>query len=383
MDGTVVKQGIMPQINSRGKALIVATTPNREPNWLDEACAKVNAETGETYFKSVTLAAVCPSCFEAGERSVCYHNAHRIPRHHSDEVTQMMKDLMDDEEMAAEELGGLSIQRHNCAFHTNNVRLLEESVPRSLSSLPGGTVVTSWDPSGGGPSRQAAMSILYHGPFRVIVGVEYEPLSDPETALSLVYNHSLKITRDPRFAKCRHIGVVEQNMGKLNAHVIQNEMKKAYRGYRMLTTCPAKHRRVSADVSGLRHTSVGVLTTNDSKRGGVELVNSYLSTGGLEFADDIICAGTTFAKTVDRSGRRGKMFPRIRAALCNEMRHFVRIMPLDEKYTPGRAREAMTRRCIRYSGKKNFTDDLVMAMLLNVYFFETYRRMPENFILEP
>ncbi len=170
----------------------------------------------------------------------------------------------------------------NAAF---NHRLLERAFGRPVLEPPyeiqDSRVFVALDPNGGassasGPgSDTAIVSFVVSAGRLVIVGLDSCPTPGPEQARRLLYAHVAALQRQPQFASCRFMMILEANLGNEAQHCANYMLRRNPNNVDIL--CSRSH-------------CYGVFTDPFDKERYVHSFQDRLAVDGLFFHSNIVCA---------------------------------------------------------------------------------------------
>ncbi len=216
LDLQVFYEIVVPLLEMETTALIAISTPQDKQNFYSEMFELKDAR-GDPFFRTIRVSLVCAACEEAGKGSECTHNQDLIPPWKSAAKLDMVRALYGDQKdlMERESMGQIT-QDANSVFNMSDVESLMQL--QALDFTPD-YFFTAVDPTGGGASYMAIVSVVLHEDKCFIVGLDASPATGPEEIRALLIQHIRGLRGHPRLRNAWCIFVPEANLGQEAEHM--------------------------------------------------------------------------------------------------------------------------------------------------------------------
>ena len=333
MPSDVWYQVILPLLQLDDAYIIGISTIQDDDNFMSKYLRQKD-QFGKSFFRIFQFFGVCTDCRMAGLTESCTHMDHLRPAWHSSEKLKRIKLLMQgNEELANQELSGISSSANKRAFPLAKVRGLFEQkrlpIPEFIEYL-----FVAIDPSASGNSNLAiCTSYSKHGRL-VVVGLDAVPCKTVDEAYSGITAHVKYLRESPQTAgvlkNATIVFIIESNLGFEASH-IANHMTKVFTNIIIMN----------------QSERIGLHTNNKFKRGSALLVRNQLKTEMICFSEYLFSTAKSLAKTLEQFEQE----------LC-EYREIVK--KNESHFSHVR---------LTFTGKLDATtnDDLVLALCLNSY----------------
>lgn len=165
---------IVPYMGMGVFPLLAISSPEGEDNWYSNL-ASMKTETGEFLFDVLTVDLVCKRCKERGvNKEKCVHNLHRLPPWKSAEKQKKILQMMSNGANAAvymrENMGSIESSAIQYCFTKKHIDGFYHRREYHWQSFPQ-VIFTVVDPSGGGPSKYAIISIAVDDKGNIVVSL--------------------------------------------------------------------------------------------------------------------------------------------------------------------------------------------------------------------
>lgn len=266
LDTEVFNQIIVPLLEMDTTALIGISTPQDSQNFYSEMFELKDA-TGQNFFRTIRVSLVCQACKDAGKGSECTHNQDLIPPWKSAAKLDLVRALYGDNKdlMERESMGAITADADS-VFAEKMIDTWMQMKP--LQSDPN-FFFTAVDPTGGGQSYMAVVSLVLVGTECYIVGLDAAPANGPEEIRALLIQHLRGVRAHPRLRSAWNICIFESNLGQEAAH-----MRHMVKDERLTYVIHEKKRP-------------GVMTTNSRKELYVQALLEHQH--GMHLIPDLVC----------------------------------------------------------------------------------------------
>lgn len=225
LDLQVFYQIVVPLLEMQTTALIAISTPQDNQNFYSEMFELKDAK-GENFFRTIQVSLICDKCKAAGKGESCTHKYDLIPPWKSQSKLDMVRALYGDraELMQRESMGAIT-QDANSVF---NMSTIDSLMQISQMDEEPNYVFTAVDPTGGGNSYMAIVSICMLKEKCFIVGLDASPANGPEEIKALLISHLRALKAHPKLGNAYTIFIPENNLGQEASHMhhmIKNERK--------------------------------------------------------------------------------------------------------------------------------------------------------------
>jgi hypothetical protein len=333
----VFGQVIIPLLEMDTTALIAISTPQDDLNFYSKMF-EMKDKKGEYFFNTIKIGLICAKCQLSDNPTACTHMKDAIPPWKSAEKLEMVSALYGvKKDLMARESMGVVTQDQASVFRMAWIDNFLKRVVKTISPHPG-FIFTACDPSGGGKSEMAIVSMtMVRGQVTLLAVDSYCQKSAKEIRALLVA-HINGLRAVPAFANAWIVFIGEGNMG--NEASWMKEIVSVY----PKVWCMSERGRD------------GVLTTNDRKA-------QYASEGVRHFSSDSISmhanllVSSPFSARVPYHMRRQSIVGKLTKQLC-AFSKFVKARGHGKKR-------------VEFSGKgPHFEDqdDLVMTLLIGLFF---------------
>lgn len=216
LDLQVFYEIVVPLLEMETTALIAISTPQDKQNFYSEMFELKDAR-GEEFFRTIRVSLVCQACQDADKGSECTHNQDLIPPWKSAAKLDMVRALYGDQKdlMERESMGQIT-QDANSVFNMGDVESLMQM--QELDFTPD-YFFTGVDPTGGGASYMAIVSVVLRENKCFIVGLDASPATGPEEIRALLIQHIRGLRGHPRLRNAWCIFVPEANLGQEAEHM--------------------------------------------------------------------------------------------------------------------------------------------------------------------
>ena len=343
MPSRVWLEVILPLLQIEDAYIIGISTIQGESNFMSKYLKQKN-EFGESFFRVFQFFGVCLSCRSAGMSFKCTHLDHLRPSWHSTQKLKRIKLLMQgNEDLAAQELSGISTAENKRAFPIRKVKRLFAA---SRTPVPGHIqfIFVAIDPCGSGNSNLAICTSYTKQGQLILLGLDAVKCKTVEEAYGGITAH-VNILRNRAgindvIKNATLVFIIESNLGFEASH-IANHVSKTFTNLIVMN----------------QNEKIGLHTNNEFKRGSAVLIRNQLQTEMISFSKSLFSTAKPLEKTLEQFEEE-----------LYEYREIV------EKSDSHFARVKLT-----YTGKLDSTsnDDLVLALCLNSYWSRQFYVSPE------
>lgn len=342
IDPRVLYEVVVPLHQIDITSIIGISTITEEHNFFNKYLDKRDSN-GELLFAVHRIYLACKPCRDAGIAEKCNHNSFLLPQWSSARKRKIINCIMSDQtELLNREIGGIANALHERAFPSNFVNELEKRKPHFASKsnyYP--YVFISIDPNAAGRNSDFAIttSIRYNG-ITVIVGLETFASKSARENHNLIVRHVKELEKG-YFKKSLKVFIIESNLGLESEH-INSMLKNNLTNYLVMSEKQEQGAKI------------GFRTDNAVKTRSVELLREKLIDGSINLVDEkqLVCVSHDVK--------------RIKHILFEQMREFSQIIKEHDIDKPRKY----------WSGKQAGKDDLIITVLLNVwwtkFFFTNY-----------
>lgn len=333
---------ILPLMQLSDAYLIGISTIKDESNFMTKYIRQKD-QFGESFFKVFQFYGSCEDCRNAGTAFSCCHLDHMKPSWHSSAKTKRIKLIMEgNEELAMQELMGISSSKNKRAFLSADIRklFLKPSI-----ELPGYIqyVFVSVDPCGSGSSNFAICSAYQKTGELVILGMDAVPCKTVEVAYVSLKNHVDQLKSINQITnEATLVFILENNLG-FEAQHLSHFISKNYKKFIIMNQ---------------GDNSIGLHTNNKFKVGSALMLKNRLKKEMVSFSKKFFSTARTIEKTLEILEDQ---LTEYRQIIASSTTHF--------------SRSRMT-----FSGKNIGStiaqDDLVISLLLNIYWSEQFYTNP-------
>ena len=329
---------VLPLMQLSECHLISISTVQDEMNHLSKMI-ELKDENGDPFFRTFYFYGSCEPCRNKGEEAAfrCTHMDFLKPHWSSSGQMKKIKLLMESCNqiaLANQELSGISNSTSKKAFDTNDVQwLFQKKNFHNITPPFIEYVFIGVDPSGGGCSDFGIVSSYFHDMQAVLVGFEAVPSKTIEDSYSALYAHTMELYN--RFKNCgsTFVFVIENNLGHEAEHLYGFINKTFVNMDKLIMTKDDK---------------IGLHTDHKFKVNASITIRNRLKYRSIRLHQEI----TTQSHN-------------ILTLFKEQLVDFRRI--IKPAISPFSAEREI------YSGKSSTTnDDLVMALLINVYWSEMF-----------
>lgn len=333
MPSRVWYEVILPLLQIDDAYIIGISTIQGETNFMSKYLKQKN-EFGESFFRVFQFFGVCLPCRQAGLAQSCTHLNHLRPSWHSSQKLKHVKLLMEgNEELAMQELAGVSSAENKRAFPSRKVQRLFEleklKVPNFIQFI-----FVAIDPCGSGNSNLAiCTSYTQHGRL-VLLGLDAVKCKTVEEAYGGISTHINYLRgRKDNYDVLKNatlVFIIESNLGFEASH-IANHVQNNFTNLIVMN----------------QDERVGLHTNNTFKRGSAILIRNQLQTEMIAFSASIFSTAKPLNRTMEQFEEELSDY---REIVEKSDSHFSRVK-------------------VTYTGKLDATsnDDLVLALCLNSY----------------
>ena len=216
LDLQVFYEIVVPLLEMDTTALIAISTPQDKQNFYSEMFELKDAR-GDPFFRTIRVSLVCKACEEAGKGSECTHNQDLIPPWKSAAKLDMVRALYGDQKdlMQRESMGQITSDA-NSVF---NMDMIESMMQMQELDFEPNFFFTGVDPTGGGASYMAVVSVVLSGDRCFIVGLDASPATGPEEISALLIQHIRGLRGHPKLRNAHCIFIPEANLGQEAEHM--------------------------------------------------------------------------------------------------------------------------------------------------------------------
>lgn len=341
LDEAMFQEVIIPLLGVKNTSLIGISTPLEANNFYSQML-QMKKPDGSLLFNVLTVEMICSLCKEAGNYDCAHVN--KLPPWKTSERQELVKTLMaGDSAMYAREQLGVVTSSDTAAFDSAGIdRFALARTTLSGCTVEGGDLYVSYDPCGGGASAAAMVMGFVDTLSRqfVVFGADAKQLSSDGAQEAFIKTNISKLRDLPGFATLRIITIIESNFGgNVMASRIANIVAE-YPPVRVLTGDTTNAKRA------------GVTTTDIVKERARYDVQRLLRLDLIRTSDQFVGP------------------PGIQDMLVKQLRNFRLEMVQPEAGKLGIPKKAK----LKLSGKGyGINDDLVMALMLNVFWSTVHR----------
>ncbi len=216
LDLQVFYEIVVPLLEMDTTALIAISTPQDKQNFYSEMFELKDAR-GEPFFRTIRVSLVCKACEAAGKGSTCTHNQDLIPPWKSAAKLDMVRALYGDQKdlMERESMGQITSDA-NSVF---SMPAIDAMMQMENLSEDANYFFTAVDPTGGGASYMAVVSVVLFEHKCYIVGLDASPATGPEEIRALLIQHIRGLRAHPRLKGAYCIFIPEANLGQEAEHM--------------------------------------------------------------------------------------------------------------------------------------------------------------------
>lgn len=159
IDQKLFYKTIVPILQMKNTSLLCLSSPEGDANYYSGLMNLKRKGTNESFFNVIDCFQICPKCLklERTKQILCRHiknNSHWISSRKTKELMTLYEANPED---AIREFGGIVVSDHLPALRKEDINRTF-SMPKVQTTAPPKYIITSCDPSGGGPSRLSIMS---------------------------------------------------------------------------------------------------------------------------------------------------------------------------------------------------------------------------------
>jgi len=325
---------VVPLLELDRTALICISTIMNPNNYYSKLL-ELKDERGEPFFEVHKFVMACEACLEAGTPATCSHMWAQLPPWQSERKHKKIRAMMSDQqELLIRETQGVMSDQHPRAFDGKLITFANKQPPVKPEPTLIEHVIVTIDPSGGGASHFAVVSMYYHRGLAVVCGLESVCARTPQDYKEVLLKHFEMMRAS--FPAATLVICPEANLGFESSHIARfiEEVKHKVIMYETSSGAP------------------GMITTHDTKEVMWSQFGEKLRERALRFADPVVC--TTDAQTVCKM-------------LFTQMRNYSIIIDRPDKMTQHFRPTKRT-----YSGKMYGNDDLVVMLQFNLLAFRRF-----------
>lgn len=336
IDPRVLFEVVVPLHQIDKTSIIGISTITDEHNFMTKYLEKKD-KNGELLFAVHRIYLACQSCRENGKAASCSHQSYLLPMWSSPRKRKIINCMMEDQEdLLNREIGGIANSLHEKAFPYQFVKALEEKKPyyaKSTHYFP--HIFISIDPNGCGDKSDFAITsmIIENGQY-IIVGLESFHSKTAEDNHHAVLKHLYALEQKPMFRHSLKVFIIERNFGLEAEHMATMLRRRGVQNYLVM------NEQFGDDAK------VGFWTSHSMKAQAVERVREKLFEGSLHLIDD--CQLTTVMSHSKKV---------VKELLFEQMKNFSIVLKENEIDKPQK----------KLSGKLAGKDDLVITLMLNIY----------------
>lgn len=341
LDLQVFFEIVVPLLEMSTTALIAISTPQDKLNFYSEMF-ELKDQTGENFFRTISVSLVCDKCKAANKGASCTHNQDLIPPWKSAAKLDMVRALYKDQGdlMQRESMGSITDDATSL-FESSKVHAFMTETPVDITFSPE-YVFMAFDPNGGGTSQMAVVSMVLENEDLVVVGIDTAPTDKHEQIDQMLKQHVRSLRGVPRLKHAYIIFLPENNLGQEAEHA-----RHMLRNERKLYTVHEKKK-------------AGVCTTHARKEAFAITLLSYFNSGNIHFSSQCICANPMMdanTRLVQTKMEFKKQLMQFRKMILQPAQAFK-----DAKFV--------------YSGKakKGMKDDLVMTLMIGAFWGREFVR---------
>ena len=330
LDLQVFYEIVVPLLEMDTTALIAISTPQDKQNFYPEMFELKDAR-GDPFFRTIRVSLVCAACEAAGKGSECTHNQDLIPPWKSAAKLDMVRALYGDQKdlMERESMGQITSDA-NSVF---SMPVIDAMMQMQDLDFDPNYFFTAVDPTGGGASYMAVVSVVLAEDKCFIVGLDASPATGPEEISALLIQHIRGLRGHPRLRNAYCIFIPEANLGQEAEH-----MKHMVKDERLVYVIHEKKK-------------AGVNTTHKRKELYAQTMLEYIAT--TRIIPNCVCANPK----LDANKR-----------LVETKAEFKKQMIQFKKLTIPAAKPFDLPKVV-YTGKtkKGMNDDMVMTLMIAVF----------------
>jgi hypothetical protein len=334
LPGQVFYEVILPLMQLSETYMIGISTIKDESNFMSRYI-KQKDEHGQQFFRVFQFYGACLECRNAGLAFQCNHMDHLKPTWHSSNKVKRIKILMEgQQELANQELSGVSSAKNKNAFDVKDIRsLFDKNAVKLHEAMQ--FLFIAVDPSGGGSSNFAICSTYQKNGKTIVLGMEAVKTKVIDEAYEILRKHVVKIRALTKLAEPTLVFIFENNLG-FEAQHLANFANKNFNNFIIMNG----------------NNKVGLYTNNQFKVGSAVMLKNRLKKEMIFFSKELF----SVSKTTEQ----------VKEQLENELNEYRRIVH--------QSNSDFSKTKETYSGKDGSSknDDLVISLLLNVYWSELF-----------